>query len=630
MGGVSKNFFVGLLAVIDIIVVCAAYTVVAYFVFEGENAGVVNTAMHYRTVAVAVVVYVSVAIVLGCYNNLWQYAGLSEYSAVCGSCVISFFVVMIVAVFARGAIYSQFGVHFLSAVIITFVCISVRVIPRAVHFIIKKKSNAMSKSVPQKVKNLLVIGAGDAAKKIVTDIRSTDARYNIVGAIDDDESKIGKNVFGTKVLGTRDDIERICVEKGVDEILLAIPSLSNTEKKEILGICNKTLRKVRTLPSLSEIISFSNLRSSVRDIQIEDLLERDTIELDNEKISDDIKNKIIMVTGGGGSIGSELCRQIANFSPKTLYVLDIYENNAYDLQNELKMSKPSLDLRVIIASVRDMARLENIFESIHPDIIFHAAAHKHVPLMENNSSEAVKNNVLGTKNVALCAHKYGAKRFVLISTDKAVNPTNIMGATKRVAEMIIQSFANISKTEYVAVRFGNVLGSNGSVVPLFRRQIERGGPVTLTDKRITRFFMTIPEAAQLVLEAASYAHGGEIFVLDMGKPVKIYDLAVNMIRLSGYEPDVDIKVEIVGLRKGEKLYEEVLLEEEGLSQTCHEKIFVAKPMSFDWDELNAKIDELCDAAMHFDDKKVRCAIKKLVPTYNSPNCQEYDDLYESS
>lgn len=361
---------------------------------------------------------------------------------------------------------------------------------------------------------------------------------------------------------------------------------------------------------------------AVRDIRIEDLLERDEVELDNTKISCCIKDKVILVTGGGGSIGSELCRQIARFEPKILYVLDIYENNAYDLQNEMLVAAPNLKLEVIIASVRDSKRMNDIFESIRPDIVFHAAAHKHVPFMETNSSEAVKNNVMGTFKVATCAHKYAAERFVLISTDKAVNPVNVIGATKRIAEMIIQSLDRVSATEFVAVRFGNVLGSNGSVVPLFKKQIENGGPVTLTHREITRFFMTIPEAAQLVLEAASYAKGGEIFVLDMGEPVKIYDLAQKMIRLSGYEPEKDIKIKEIGLRPGEKLYEELLLAEEGLQQTANRKIYVAKPMSFDWEKLNCDLDRLNLAANTFDDALIKETIKELVPTYNPADNQK--------
>ena len=632
----GKHLWNVLLMLIDILIVCAAYTVVMYllykengFIYTEGNAAAELTA-YYWTIAAASVIYAAFAVSVGGYNNLWKYAGISEHAMLGASCAASCLIMILLSFFSKGMICTKIGVHFLSAFIIAVAFVGVRIIPRAFHIAAKKLTKAKNEEEIIRKKRLLIVGAGDAARKVVTDIMITDTRYDIVGMVDDDKSKIGQNVCGVRVLGNRHDIERICAEKNIDEILLAIPSLPEYEKKEMIDICSRTLRKVRILPSLSEIISFDNLRSSVRDIRIEDLLERDPIDIDNERISDIISNKKVLITGGGGSIGSELCRQIAKFSPKTLYVLDIYENNAYDLQNELKMSMPSLDLRVIIASVRDVDRLENIFENIHPDIIFHAAAHKHVPLMENNSSEAIKNNVIGTKNVAMCAHKYGVRRFVLISTDKAVNPTNVMGATKRVAEMIIQSLEKISKTEFVAVRFGNVLGSNGSVVPLFKRQIENGGPVTLTDKRITRFFMTIPEAAQLVLEAASYAHGGEIFVLDMGKPVKIYDLAVNMIRLSGHEPDVDIKIETIGLREGEKLYEEVLLEEEGIGQTCNEKIFVAKPMIFDWHELNEKIDRLYAAALNYDDRRIIEEIKNTVPTYHEPSCGGCDSVHEAS
>ena len=393
-----------------------------------------------------------------------------------------------------------------------------------------------------------------------------------------------------------------------------MPSASSKTINELFTLCSATSCKVKTLPSLSQLINETVTVQKIRDVNIEDLLGRDTIFLDSQEINSLINEQGVLVTGGGGSIGSELCRQIATFSPKQLIILDNYENNAYDIQNELLAKYPDLKLTTIIASVREKSRLENIFKTYRPDIIFHAAAHKHVPLMEANPTEAIKNNVFGTLNVAECADKYGAKRFVMISTDKAVNPTNIMGATKRIAEMIIQAFSRQSKTDFVAVRFGNVLGSNGSVIPLFKKQIEQGGPVTVTDPEIIRYFMTIPEAVQLVLQAGAMAEGGEIFVLDMGEPVKIYDLARNLIKLSGFEPDVDIKIELTGLRPGEKLFEELLLAEEGVQSTKNDKIYVAQPLHTDLAILKREIECLREIILT-NAEDARDCIKVIVPNY---------------
>ncbi len=621
---IRGKLFKLLWGVADILIVAAAYLLAMYFIKDKLPSNAEELLNFEYTVASAAGVYVIALCTVGGYSTLWRYAGLREYLMCAGACFVSFVILSVASLFARNILYAL-GFHVFAFAIIVLGCISVRILPRINLHISRKREDAKSGNKIAKRVNLLVIGAGAAAKKVIDDIRITEPKYRIIGVIDDDKSKIGKKVFGTRVLGTRDDIITICRENKVREILLAIPSISSADKKIILDICNKTSCKVRMLPSLSEMINTDNFNKVVRDIQIEDLLEREPISLDTTKISDYIQDKVILVTGGGGSIGSELCRQIARFKPKKLYILDVYENNAYDLENELKTKYPDLPFEIIIASVRDMDRMDSIFEKFRPEIVFHAAAHKHVPLMEINPSEAIKNNVLGTFKTAICAHKYRAKRFVLISTDKAVNPTNIMGATKRVAEMIIQSMDRMSKTEFVAVRFGNVLGSNGSVVPLFKKQIENGGPVTLTHKEITRFFMTIPEASLLVLEAASFAKGGEIFVLDMGEPVKIYDLAVNLIRLSGLEPDVDIKIETIGLRDGEKLYEELLLAEEGLRETFNKKIFVAAPMSFDWNELNARLESLYDAAANLDEDEIKSILKQIVPTYHSPDMEQNDD-----
>ena len=406
----------------------------------------------------------------------------------------------------------------------------------------------------------------------------------------------------------------------IDQILFAIAKISGLEKTNILDICGKTKAKVKVIPGYYQLLEEGISINKMRDVDLRDLIGREEVKLDKSGIAEYINNKIVLVTGGGGSIGSELCRQIAKFNPKLLLILDIYENNAYDLQNELSYKEPELNKKVIIASVRDKARLNQIISAYRPNIIFHAAAHKHVPLMEDNPSEAIKNNVIGTLNIAQLASQYKVEKFVLISTDKAVNPTNVMGATKRLCEMIVQAVNHErgNKTEFVAVRFGNVLGSNGSVIPLFKRQIKNGGPVTLTHKDITRYFMLIPEAAQLVLQAGAYAKGGEIFVLDMGKPVKIYDLAENLIRLSGYTPNKDIKIEITGLRPGEKLYEELLMNNDNLTKTAHNKIFIDKPETISLNKIIKQIDDLLFVTKIGNKNMLKDKLKEIVPTYSSP------------
>ncbi|OQB14400.1 MAG: UDP-N-acetyl-alpha-D-glucosamine C6 dehydratase [Firmicutes bacterium ADurb.Bin193] len=481
-------------------------------------------------------------------------------------------------------------------------------------------------------KNLLIIGAGAAGKMVLNDFKKTQGfKYNIVGFIDDKASKLNTSLGGVKVLGNRHDIIEICKLKNVHEILLAIPSLSAEGKAEILNICNNTSCEIKILPSMSEIMNIGNLKLSVRNMELEDLLARDPVVLDNVKIAGYISGKTVMITGGGGSIGSELCRQVARFNPEKIVVFDIYENNAYDLQNEFLSAFPNTDLEVVIGSVRDKERLNMVFSKYRPHVVFHAAAHKHVPLMEKNPSEAVINNVLGTLNTANCAKKYNADKFILISSDKAVNPTNVMGATKRLCEMIIQSIGKDSKTEFVAVRFGNVLGSNGSVVPLFKNQIKNGGPITLTHKDVTRFFMTITEAAQLVLEATSYAGQGEIYVLDMGKPIKIYDLAIKLIKLSGLEPFKDINIVITGLRSGEKLYEEMLMDQEDLSEISNSKIFVAKPMNINWSSFEKGLIKLFNVASTGDGVKIRRILSELVETYTYiiEDKSEYEISFEN-
>ncbi len=465
-------------------------------------------------------------------------------------------------------------------------------------------------------KNIMIVGAGEAANVIIKEIMNSDhvGSAKVRCIIDDAKEKQGRFMHGAKIVGTRKDIIVCAKEYMIDEIIIAIPSASKKTISELVSICKQTRCQLRILPGIYQLMNGEVSVDKLRKVEIEDLLGREPIKADLNSIMDYVKGKVCMVTGGGGSIGSELCRQIAQHEPRQLIIIDNYENNAYDIQQELKRKYPELDLVVLIATVRDIITLKSIFRKYRPDIVYHAAAHKHVPLMEDSPMEAIKNNVLGTLNTVIAADLCGAKRFVMISTDKAVNPTNVMGASKRICEMIIQTYNKRSHTEYVAVRFGNVLGSNGSVIPLFRKQIEAGGPVTVTHPDIIRFFMTIPEAVTLVLQAGAYAKGGEIFILDMGEPVRIADLARNLIRLSGYEPDVDIKIEYSGLRPGEKLYEEMLMAEEGMKKTENERIFIGKPLEIN-DELFLSQIEALRVACTLDTTDIRKMIKDIVPTY---------------
>ena len=468
----------------------------------------------------------------------------------------------------------------------------------------------------------MIVGAGSAGEKILREtLVSTKLHKKVVCFIDDDATKHNRRIHNVPIVGGRNEILTQVEKYKIDEIYVALPSIDDKETSKILNICKETKCKIKKLPGMYQFLNDEITLEKLKDVEVQDLLGRDPVQVNLKEIMGYEKDKVVMVTGGGGSIGSELCRQIAASNPKQLIIVDIYENNAYNIQLELQHKYPNLNLETMIASVRDAVKINDLFAYYKLDIVYHAAAHKHVPLMENSPLEAIKNNIFGTYNVANCADEFGVERFVLISTDKAVNPTNIMGASKRVCEMIIQAKNKVSKTDYVAVRFGNVLGSNGSVIPLFKKQIAEGGPVTVTHKDITRFFMTIPEAVGLILQAITYAEGGEIFVLDMGKPVKIYDLAISLIKLSGYEPGVDIPIQFTGLREGEKLYEELLMAEEGLTATKHNKIFVSQPMNLGMEELESKLNKLSkikDNDMNLEEE-VKQVMKQVVPTYKEPD-----------
>ncbi len=581
--------------------------------------------------------------ILGLYRSIWRFASFFEMKRLVYAAAITLFtnVVVVTSFVHRMPIsYYVFGIGFQFAF-----AVGIRFSYRFVLLLRTTQNEAYREE-----QNVLLIGAGSAGRMILRDVNFVEGSENrplkVVAIIDDNPNKWGRYIDGVEVIGGRDKILWAVQEYNIVEIFIAIATLSPREKRNIINICQESGCKIKQLPNMyaekAGIISAGNLQN----ITIEDVLGRDPISLHQEDVSEQIQGKVVLVTGGGGSIGSELCRQIAKYQPKQLIIFDVYENNAYDIQLELKKKYPYLNLVTLIGSVRDARRIESVFETYRPNICYHAAAHKHVPLMEDSPCEAIKNNAVGTYKTAYAAMKYGCDRFVLISTDKAVNPTNVMGATKRICEMIIQTFDHMvrthnenvlpclithqvdvdsndaervlsgsSHTEYVAVRFGNVLGSNGSVVPLFKKQIAEGGPVTLTHRDIIRYFMTIPEAVSLVLKAGTNASGGEIFVLDMGEPVKIYDLARNMIELAGLRPDIDIEIKEIGLRPGEKLYEEKLMSEEGLKETENHLIHVAEPIKFDSKEFINNLTALMDLAYSNEAKEVVEKIRNTVPTF---------------
>ena len=614
----KKKMYSLLLITLDAILINLSFLLAFYIRFDGILKGnMLNQYLpiYLENILVITLIKIGLFHVFGLYRNLWRYASVEEVIQVvaCSFAANAGLVTYMMMMQLRLPRSIYILVFILDTILIGGVRLSYRMTRGLRKDLREQGIEGIFKR--QNKKRIMIIGGGQAGAMVIKELRRHEGLHSKpVAIIDDNDTKLGAKIHGVPVLGDRYHIKKVAEAKKIDEIIIAIPSAYKNEIREILEEAGKTKCKLKIVPGIYELLDGQVSIKEIRDVEIDDLLGRDPIKVDLDEISGYLSGRVVLVTGGGGSIGAELCRQIAGFNPKQLLILDIYENNAYDIQNELLKNYPDLDLKVLIASIRDRSRLDDIFKLYRPQVIFHAAAHKHVPLMEANPQEAIKNNIFGTKNVAECAHEYGAKRFVLISTDKAVNPTNIMGASKRVAEMIIQSIDSISKTEFVAVRFGNVLGSNGSVIPLFKKQIAQGGPVTVTDSEVTRYFMTIPEAVQLVIQAGSMARGGEIFVLDMGEPVRILDLARNLIRLSGFEPGTDISIDIVGLRPGEKLYEELLMEEEGLENTKHDKIFVGKPVFTDLKLLHRELDILLEL-LSDRPEEIRDYMEKMVPTY---------------
>lgn len=561
----------------------------------------------YNYLLIDSIIIVAIFSIFKIYKSMWSYASITELINIILACssyeLIEFIYKQIINVNMPRSYY-------LIKLILLYIFISsIRYsyrIARTMRDYYREKNG---------LTNTMIIGAGEAGRMLITEIynNKTNFKNKVCCIIDDDKNKIGSYIKNIPVVGSRKEIKENVDKYNIEEIIIAMPSINREKLNLIIDECQKTKCEIKTLPSLSELVGKPTMKK-VRPLSYEDFLGRKEIVVNINEISSSLKDKKIIVTGGGGSIGSELCRQIAKCKPKELIIFDIYENNAYEIEQELKRTYPHLNLKTIIGSVRDYDRLENVFKKYKPEYVFHAAAHKHVPLMENSPNEAIKNNCLGTLNTVKIADKYKVKKFVLISTDKAVRPTNIMGATKRICEMIIQAYDKKSKTDYVAVRFGNVLGSNGSVIPLFLKQIENGGPITVTHKNITRYFMTIPEAVSLILQAFCYAEGGEIFVLDMGEPVKIYDLAKKLIRYKGYEPNVDISIKITGLRPGEKLYEELLMEEEGLKATPNKLIHIGKPIEMNDKEFFKKLDKLISAS-YKNNNDIKEKVTTIVDTY---------------
>ena len=602
---------IALLVILDLILITLSGFLALYIRFDFRFSRMDMTYVRYelRYLPVSLVLTIVLFVLFKLYRSVWRFASTTELLNVIGACSVS--LVLQIVIMACLKMRMPVSYYLMKYVILITGIGSLRFAYRILRMLQEKRTGLRGDAR----KNTMVVGAGEAGAMIIKEFQNS--RYldqKVCCVIDDNTAKHGKYLRGVKIVGGREEIPFYAHELKVEEIAVALPSVPQAEIREILQICQETGCEMKVLPGLYQMINGEVSVSKLRRVEIEDLLGREPIRLQVDSVMGYVSGKTILVTGGGGSIGSELCRQIAAHEPKKLILVDIYENNAYDIQQELKQKFPNLDLVVLIASVRNTHRMESVFAAYRPDIVYHAAAHKHVPLMEDSPNEAVKNNVFGTYKTAQAADKHGVHRFVLISTDKAVNPTNIMGASKRICEMIIQMMNQRSKTDFVAVRFGNVLGSNGSVIPLFKKQIEQGGPVTVTHPEIIRYFMTIPEAVSLVLQAGALAKGGEIFVLDMGEPVKILDLAKNLIRLSGYKPFEDIQIEFTGLRPGEKLYEELLMSEEGLQETENKLIHIGKPIEFDEGKFLSDLEELRRIAEE-DSLDIRRKVREIVPTY---------------
>ena len=605
----QKLLRIACLLLADIVIINLSAVAALLLRFElspapASEAGFMSSVMSYMWLNTLITVIIFW--IFGLYNSLWEFAGVHELvrialASACSGAAVWF-----------GMLLSGLPVPRSYPFIYILVLFVAASFPRFIYRLLRNQRAASKQGTRRRT---MLIGGGAAGAMVIREFQNSSHSENqVVCVIDDNPSKRGALLMGVPIVGDREKIESTVQKYGIEEIVLAIPSAQLKDRTELISICQRTGCRLKTLPALYQLANGEVSVKKVRDVDIVDLLGRATVDVDMSGIADYIKDKTVLVTGGGGSIGSELCRQIAKHGVGRLVIFDIYENNAYDIQQELKRRYPALDLVVLIGSVRDRKRVFNVMDAYRPELVFHAAAHKHVPLMEDSPAEAIKNNVFGTLNVAEAASEFGAKRFLLISTDKAVNPTNVMGASKRMCEMVIQMMNGRSETEYVAVRFGNVLGSNGSVIPLFRRQILAGGPVTVTDRNVIRYFMTIPEAVSLVLQAGAYATGGEIFVLDMGDPVRIDDLARNMIRLSGFEPDVDIKVEYTGLRPGEKLFEEILMDAEGMEKTANNLIYIGHELDVDREKFMTQLAELSEVDER-DGQAIRDCIERIVPTY---------------